>query len=117
MLVDVAGRPAVVSEEREEGAVGDDFDGEVAAELEPLGALSPVVEGDGGAHAGGVAAAADGAGVVEGADEAVWGGGEVAVDDGEGVEGDACLAEEQEAVVGEVEEGVGEEASLGVHHC
>lgn len=58
-----------------EGGVGDDEDGEGAAELEPLAALAPVGEGDGGVHSGAVAAAGDGAGVVEGADEGVVGGG------------------------------------------
>lgn len=87
--------------------VGDDFDGEVALEFEPLASLAELVEGDLGEQGGVVAAAAVGGGVVEGGDEAGVGVGDVVVEEGEVEEGDARLREQDEAVVGVVEERVG----------
>nr|GMC59956.1 hypothetical protein Csa_1G024225 [Ipomoea batatas] len=70
MLVAVTRRKAVVAKHGVIFLVGHDFGGEVAADLEPLGAFPPVVEGDGGGHAAVVAAAAGFAGIVVGLQEA-----------------------------------------------
>ncbi|URD76024.1 hypothetical protein MUK42_20145 [Musa troglodytarum] len=96
VLDDVAGRAAALPEHRVVAAVRHDGSG----------------EGD-----DGVAAAACVAGVVERADEAEAGGGEVVLDGGEVEERNAGLGEEDEAVVRGVEESVREEPPLGVHHA
>ncbi|KAH0449721.1 hypothetical protein IEQ34_020413 [Dendrobium chrysotoxum] len=116
MLVDVAGRVAKAPEDGEEAVVGDDLDGELAAELEPLGAFAPARGGDGWEHMGVVAAAAVGSGIVVGFDEGGGGVEEVGVDGGEVEERDAGFGEEDESFVGEVEEGVCEETAFCFHH-
>lgn len=62
VLVHVAGGRAEFVEDGEEFVVGDDLGGEGAVDLEPLGALAPLVEVDSGPHARPEAAAAHWAG-------------------------------------------------------
>lgn len=107
VLVGVTGAGAVLMEDREVGAVRDDLDGKGPVHLEPLGALAPLGEGDLREHEGAVAAAAYHAGVVIGHDVVEGGVEEVRVDGGEVEEGDAGLGEEDEALVRDVQEGVG----------
>lgn len=89
MLVVVARRAAEVAEYAVILGVGDDGEGEGAVELEPLGALAPLLDGYVGPHAGVVAAPTHFAWVVEGAQEAVVGAHEVGVGGGEVDDGDA----------------------------
>jgi hypothetical protein len=111
VLVRVAGRAAVLLELGVVAAVGD---GEVAVQLEPLRALAPLVAPHLGGQAGAVAAAAVRARVVEGADEAVAGAGEVGVRHGEGEERHARLGEQHEAVVPRVQQRVRQQPPLRV---
>ncbi|PKA54109.1 hypothetical protein AXF42_Ash018119 [Apostasia shenzhenica] len=108
---------AGAAEDGEEEVVGNDVEGEVAAELEPLGALAPEARGNDASHEGAVAAAALGAGIVVDVEEGGGGVEEVGVDGGEVEERDAGLGEEDEALVREVEEGVGQQAALRLHHA
>lgn len=89
VLVHVACRPAEFGELGVELGVFHNVDGELPVDFEPLGPLPPVGDVDFWQHAVVVATPAVGAGVVEGAHEAVFGGGRVVVDCGEVVERNA----------------------------
>lgn len=93
MLVDVAGRVAEATEDWEEAVVGDDLDGELAAEFEPLGAFAPVGCRDDWVHVAVVAAAAVGGGAVVGFDEGGGGVEKIGVDGGKIEERDAGFGE------------------------
>lgn len=116
MLVTVTRRAAQVSEERVELAVGNDADGEVSVEFEPLRAFSPVGEFDVGLHLGVVAASAGTSRVVKGAEEAEIGVYEIGVDGREVEERNAGFGKEDESLVGQVEKRVCKKASLCVDH-
>lgn len=99
MLVAITRGPTKPGEEREILTVGDDGERDQAVHVEPLGALPPLREGDGGAHFGVVAATARGPRAVERFDEGGRGAGEVGVDGREVEERDARFREEEEVVV------------------
>lgn len=93
MLVHVTRRHTVLPENRIVNDVGHDVDCQAAIDFEPLGALSPVGEGDGWVHSLVVSAAPYFPGIVEESEEALVGVYEVVVDEGEVEERNACLRE------------------------
>lgn len=116
MFIDVTCRVAVATEDWEEPNIGDDLDGESTAELKPLRAFAPVGGGDDWVHVAVVAATTVGAGFVVGFDEGGGGVEKIGVDGGEIEKRDAGFGQEDEAFVGEVEEGVCEHTTFCFHH-
>lgn len=107
MLIHVTRVAAILSENLIIFPVGNDPDGCPPVGGEPLGALSPLGDVDGRGHLGVVTSAADFSGIVVGADESgVVGVEEVGVDGGEVVERNACVREQDEALVCYVKKGV-----------
>jgi hypothetical protein len=117
VLVHVARRPAVVPELGVVAAVGDDADGEVAVQLEPLRALAELPGGHLGAQPGAVPAPAVRAWVVERAHEALPRPRQVAVHRREAVERHARLGEQHEALVRRVQQRVRQQPPLRVAHA
>lgn len=117
VLVNVAVGAAELLELGVVGGVLDDGDGGSPVNFKPLGALPPLGEVDFRGHTGVVAAPPEGPVVVEAADEAVVGPQEVPVDQAEVDQRDAGLREEDEPLVGDVQEGVRQEPPLGVAHA
>lgn len=117
VLVHVARRPTELLEFRVEFQVLDDGGGELTVDLEPLGSLAPLGYVHLGQHVGVVASPPEGPVVVECPDEAVLGFRNVVVDEAELVEWDAGFGEEDEPLVGDVEQRVGKKPSLRVAHA
>lgn len=83
---------------------------------EPLGAFPPVLEGDGRTHASVVPATTRFSRIIEGAEEAELGVGEVVVNAGEVEEWNAGFRDEDKPPIRPVEQGVCKEAPLCIDH-
>lgn len=119
MLIWVASRLTVFSEEGKILGVRDYIHSKKTIEFKPLRAFTPVSKLNMRKHAATVATAAIAGGIIVGFNKAVGGVSEISVDSGEVVDWDAALGKQNKPLIGEVQQSICQKPSLSLcqRHC